>query len=110
MKLEYTRKIINAIHDGSLLNAQYEATPIFNLAVPTQVKGVPTEVLHPENSVGDMTLKTMACKGLEELCALEDVCCLSEILLMGMKLGQISKCFNQLVFELANALSISERE
>ncbi len=83
MKLEYTRKIINAIHDGSLLNAQYEATPIFNLAVPTQVKGVPTEVLHPENSVGDMRLKTMACKGLEELCALEDVCCLSEILLMG---------------------------
>jgi ATP-dependent phosphoenolpyruvate carboxykinase len=57
MKLEYTRKIINAIHDGSLLNAQFEETPIFNLAVPTQVKGVPTEVLHPENSVGDMRLK-----------------------------------------------------
>jgi phosphoenolpyruvate carboxykinase (ATP) len=51
MKLAYTRRIIDAIHDGSLLEAKYEATPIFNLAVPTEVKGVPSEVLHPENSV-----------------------------------------------------------
>ena len=54
MKLAYTRKIINAIHDGSLLEAEYEKTPIFNLAVPTQVNGIPTEVLHPENSVCDL--------------------------------------------------------
>jgi ATP-dependent phosphoenolpyruvate carboxykinase len=51
MKLEYTRRIIDAIHDGSLLEAEYELTPIFNLAVPTKVKSVPTEVLHPENLV-----------------------------------------------------------
>lgn len=54
MKLAYTRKIINAIHDGSLLEAEYEKTPIFNLAVPTKVNGIPTEVLHPENSVCDL--------------------------------------------------------
>lgn len=53
MKLAYTRKIINAIHDGSLLEADYEKTPIFNLAVPTKVNGIPTEVLHPEDSVSD---------------------------------------------------------
>jgi ATP-dependent phosphoenolpyruvate carboxykinase len=51
MKLEYTRRIIDAIHDGSLLEAEYESTPIFNLAVPTKVKSVPTEVLRPENLV-----------------------------------------------------------
>jgi ATP-dependent phosphoenolpyruvate carboxykinase len=33
------------------LEAEYELTPIFNLAVPTEVKRVPTELLHPENSV-----------------------------------------------------------
>ncbi|CAM6022679.1 unnamed protein product [Sphagnum balticum] len=67
MKLEYTRKIINAIHDGSLLNAQFEATPIFNLAVPTQVKGVPTEVLHPENSWSDKKLYNETLKKLAGL-------------------------------------------
>jgi phosphoenolpyruvate carboxykinase (ATP) len=65
MKLAYTRKIINAIHDGSLLEAEYETTPIFNLAVPTKVNGIPTEVLHPENSWSDKkqyndTLKKLA--------------------------------------------------
>jgi ATP-dependent phosphoenolpyruvate carboxykinase len=47
MKIEYTWRIV----DGSLLEAEYELTPIFNLAVPTEVKRVPTELLHPENSV-----------------------------------------------------------
>jgi phosphoenolpyruvate carboxykinase (ATP) len=56
MKLTYTRKIIDAIHDGSLLEAEYEATPVFNLAVPSKVNGVPTEVLHPENSVSILKL------------------------------------------------------
>lgn len=51
MKLSYTRKIIDAIHDGSLLNASYSTTPIFNLQVPDSVEGVPSEILHPENSV-----------------------------------------------------------
>jgi phosphoenolpyruvate carboxykinase (ATP) len=51
MMIEYTRRIVDTIHDGSLLEAEYELTPIFNLAVPTKVKHVPTELLHPENSV-----------------------------------------------------------
>jgi phosphoenolpyruvate carboxykinase (ATP) len=51
MKIEYTSRIVDTIHDGSLLEAEYELTPLFNLAVPTEVKRVPTELLHPENSV-----------------------------------------------------------
>lgn len=51
MKLAHTRKIIDAIHDGTLLEAEYVETPIFNLAVPTQVNGVPSEVLQPQNAV-----------------------------------------------------------
>ena len=51
MRLAHTRKIINAIHDGSLLEAEYVQTPIFNLAVPTEVNGVPSEALQPQNAV-----------------------------------------------------------
>ena len=51
MRLSYTRSIINAIHDGSLLEASYSPTPIFKLQVPDRVNGVPVEILHPENMV-----------------------------------------------------------
>ncbi|CAM6017154.1 unnamed protein product [Sphagnum balticum] len=67
MKLAYTRKIIDAIHDGSLLEAEYEATPVFNLAVPAKVNGVPTEVLHPENSWADKKLYNETLKKLAGL-------------------------------------------
>ncbi|KAL2632590.1 hypothetical protein R1flu_004069 [Riccia fluitans] len=53
MKLAYTRRIIDAIHDGSLLEADFVETPIFNLHVPKEVYGVPTEILRPENTWKD---------------------------------------------------------
>ncbi|CAI4034851.1 hypothetical protein SMKI_11G3030 [Saccharomyces mikatae IFO 1815] len=45
--LKYTRAILDSIHDGSLANETYESLPIFNLQVPTKVKGVPAELLNP---------------------------------------------------------------
>lgn len=45
--LKYTRAILDSIHDGSLANETYETLPIFNLQVPTMVKGVPAELLNP---------------------------------------------------------------
>eukprot|EP00850_Spirogloea_muscicola_P020897 SM000230S07333 [mRNA] locus=s230:24775:28568:+ [translate_table: standard] len=65
MKLPHTRKIIDAIHNGSLLKAKYTTTPIFNLNVPSEVDGVPSEVLRPENMWTDKsrynaTLKKLA--------------------------------------------------
>lgn len=45
--LRYTRAIVDAVHDGSLAQATYEAFPVFNLNIPTAVKGVPREVLDP---------------------------------------------------------------
>ncbi|KAK8653614.1 hypothetical protein V6N13_127607 [Hibiscus sabdariffa] len=53
IKLAYTRKIIDAIHSGSLLNATYEKTEVFGLEIPTAIEGVPSEILHPENTWGD---------------------------------------------------------
>jgi phosphoenolpyruvate carboxykinase (ATP) len=51
IKLNYTRKIIDAIHNGSLLNAEYKKIEIFGLETPTEVDGVPSEILDPVNAV-----------------------------------------------------------
>jgi len=44
-----TRAIIDAILDGSLDNAEYEALPIFNLQVPKSVPNVNNQILNPRN-------------------------------------------------------------
>ena len=51
IKLCYTRKIIDAIHSGSLLNANYKKTEVFGLEIPTEIEGVPSEMLDPVNTV-----------------------------------------------------------
>ncbi|RYQ81559.1 hypothetical protein Ahy_Scaffold1g107451 isoform A [Arachis hypogaea] len=53
IKLPYTRKIIDAIHSGSLLNAEYKKTEIFGFEIPTEVEGVPSEILDPINTWSD---------------------------------------------------------
>ncbi|KAH1042360.1 hypothetical protein GYH30_024586 [Glycine max] len=50
IKLSYMRKIIDAIHSGSLLDAKYKKTEIFGLESPNKVEGVPSEILEPENT------------------------------------------------------------
>ncbi|KAF9608583.1 hypothetical protein IFM89_010015 [Coptis chinensis] len=53
VKLPYTRKIIDAIHSGSLLEANYTKTEVFGLEIPDQIKGVPSEILDPMNAWSD---------------------------------------------------------
>jgi len=53
MSLVGTRAIIDAIHDGSLEQADFKTLPVFNLRVPTHVKGVPDEILNPKNTWSD---------------------------------------------------------
>ncbi|KAL5071373.1 hypothetical protein RYX36_022260 [Vicia faba] len=53
IKLSYTRKIIDAIHNGSLLKAEYKKSKIFGLETPTAVEGVPSEILDPVNAWTD---------------------------------------------------------
>ena len=50
ISLQYTRYIIDAIHDGSLLGAEFETDPIFGLAVPNAVNGVDPAILNPKNT------------------------------------------------------------
>jgi phosphoenolpyruvate carboxykinase (ATP) len=47
MPLRYTRAIIDAIHSGELDTAHYRHDPIFGIAVPTRVSGVPDSLLIP---------------------------------------------------------------
>jgi phosphoenolpyruvate carboxykinase (ATP) len=47
--LPSTRKLIDAIHDGSLDDVEYEMLPIFNLQIPKHVAGVDDHILNPRN-------------------------------------------------------------
>ncbi|XP_022142325.1 phosphoenolpyruvate carboxykinase (ATP) [Momordica charantia] len=53
IKLAYTRKIIDAIHSGSLLEANYTKTQVFGLEIPDAIEGVPSEILDPINTWSD---------------------------------------------------------
>merc|ERR1719160_1857410 len=49
--LKYTRQLIDAIHDGSLANVEWEEMPGFGLKMPkTGIKDVPKEILRPEEA------------------------------------------------------------
>ncbi|MBT8398858.1 MAG: phosphoenolpyruvate carboxykinase (ATP) [Rhodothermia bacterium] len=50
IKLKYTRAIIDAIHSGELDDAPTTEEPIFGMQIPTEVTGVPSEILLPRNT------------------------------------------------------------
>jgi phosphoenolpyruvate carboxykinase (ATP) len=50
MKLSLTRKIIDAVHDGSVEHTEWEKFPVFNFEIPKSLPGVPSEVLNPRNT------------------------------------------------------------
>jgi phosphoenolpyruvate carboxykinase (ATP) len=64
ISLKYTRAMIDAIHSGELLEAEYTTTDVFGLSVPNSITGVPTEVLLPENTWADKELFTQKLKHL----------------------------------------------
>jgi phosphoenolpyruvate carboxykinase (ATP) len=53
MKLPHTRAMVQALLRGDLHDAPTKIDPRFGLAVPTQVAGVPAEVLEPRGTWGD---------------------------------------------------------
>ena len=64
MKLAWTRAIIDAIHDGSLNDAETSIDPFFGLSVPTACSGVPAEILNPKNTWADASAYDTAAKKL----------------------------------------------
>ncbi len=53
MKLALTRKIISAIHDGSLAQAPTTPDPVFGIGAVTAYPGLPSEVLVPRQAWPD---------------------------------------------------------
>ena len=47
ISIGYTRTLLNAALDGSLLNVPYRTDPVFGFQVPTVVPGVPGNILDP---------------------------------------------------------------
>jgi phosphoenolpyruvate carboxykinase (ATP) len=53
MKLPYTRAMVNAAISGKLDAATFVPHPVFQVGVPTEVPGVPKEVLDPRSTWSD---------------------------------------------------------
>jgi phosphoenolpyruvate carboxykinase (ATP) len=53
MKLKYTRAMINSALRGDLEDVSFEQHPVFGLAMPTECKNVPSEVLNPRSTWKD---------------------------------------------------------
>ncbi|MEQ8209855.1 MAG: phosphoenolpyruvate carboxykinase (ATP) [Lacipirellulaceae bacterium] len=49
ISLLYTRAIIDAIHDGSLLKVETKTDPVFGLEVPLECENLPNAILIPRN-------------------------------------------------------------
>ena len=65
MDLPTTRKLITAILDGHLNDAEFESEPVFGLAIPKGLPGVDSKVLNPKNTwtdgaAYDATARTLA--------------------------------------------------
>ncbi|CEP20868.1 unnamed protein product [Cyberlindnera jadinii] len=65
--LKYTRAILDAIHDGSLANAEFETFPVFGLQIPKAVGSVPPEILNPLKTQTDLEGFNKEVRGLAEL-------------------------------------------
>jgi len=53
MKIAYSRALVNAALDGTLVAGNFEKDAFFGLEVPTTCQGVPAEVLNPRNTWAD---------------------------------------------------------
>ncbi|MGM0546107.1 MAG: phosphoenolpyruvate carboxykinase (ATP) [Bacteroidota bacterium] len=55
MKLGYTRQMLSEALEGNLDNATFDLDPVFGLAIPNEVGGIPSEILTPRNTWSDKT-------------------------------------------------------
>jgi phosphoenolpyruvate carboxykinase (ATP) len=53
MKIAWTRALLHAALDGSLLKGSFETDPIFRLDIPKNVADLPTSILNPRNAWSD---------------------------------------------------------
>jgi phosphoenolpyruvate carboxykinase (ATP) len=50
VKISHTRAMVKAALTGALNNVRFEKEPVFDLAIPTECPGVPSDILNPRNA------------------------------------------------------------
>lgn len=66
MKLPYTRAMVNAALSGKLDNVKFVPHPVFQVEVPTEVPGVPKEVLDARSTWADPVAYDLKAKDLAQ--------------------------------------------
>ncbi|MFL5772388.1 MAG: phosphoenolpyruvate carboxykinase (ATP), partial [Flavisolibacter sp.] len=67
MKLAYTRAMITAALEGKLNHVETTTDPVFGVAIPNEVPGVPSEILIPRNTWTDKEAYDVKAKYLASL-------------------------------------------
>jgi len=67
MSLKDTRCMIQAALDGTLNKVSFENFEVFNFQVPTNIKGIDTNILQPKNTWKDPSLYDKALNDLAQL-------------------------------------------
>lgn len=66
INLKYTRAMVSAAISGQLNNVEYKLDDIFNVYVPTECTGVPSDILNPSNTWEDKEAYTKSAKELSK--------------------------------------------
>ena len=53
MPLPHTRRMVSWILNGEYMNTPFHTDPVFGLAVPDKIDGIPAEILFPEHTWDD---------------------------------------------------------
>ena len=67
MKLKYSRAMVTAALTGALDIVKYRHDPLFNIDVPTECPGVPSEILDPQNTWQDNDSYQLSAKKLAQM-------------------------------------------
>jgi phosphoenolpyruvate carboxykinase (ATP) len=67
IRLKYTRRMVEAAINGELNDVEYRYNDLFHLNIPTNVPGVPPEILFPENTWKDKKAYEEAARKLAKL-------------------------------------------
>jgi phosphoenolpyruvate carboxykinase (ATP) len=66
MKIQYTKRLVNAALNGELDNVEMVKDPIFGVEIPLSCEGVPNEVLVPRDTWEDKEAYDKTAKNLAE--------------------------------------------
>jgi len=67
IKIKYSRAMVTAALSGALDTVKYNHDDLFNLDVPTEVDGVPSEILDPKNTWNDKESYDISAKNLARM-------------------------------------------